>query len=212
MKRALVAVAVVAVVIVVYLMTRTHERTDETASTTGSSASSGATASSTSTTDHRPTVTPAPSLPANNGETRLPAQQPVDEYEVGGVQVRDHRAGSNARLDVPPNVHPPGAREIPSKLTQAVAQQVRGVLAQCTKDIPRETRGPHPRLEGLLIVTIKDHTMTVTDATMKLRDMPADSLDATQQCVEQHSVGLTADAPDQQDLDKYSIGVTFAVL
>lgn len=209
MKRALVAVAAVAVVIAVYLMMRKHTRTDDTASTAGSSAPSGAASSST---DHRPIVTPAPSLPENNGAPRLPEQGSANEYVVGDVRVRDHRAGSNARLDVPPNVHPPGTRRIPSSLTQAVAQQVRGVLADCTKDIPREARGPHPRLEGQLIVTIKDHKMSVTKATMQLRDMPADSLDATRQCVEQHSVGLQADAADQDDLDNYSIGVTFAVL
>jgi hypothetical protein len=86
------------------------------------------------------------------------------------------------------------------------------VLAECTKDIPRDARGPHPRLEGQLIVNIKDHKMTVSGATMQLRDMPADSLDATRQCVEQKSIGLSTDAGDQDDLDNYSIGVTFAVL
>jgi hypothetical protein len=126
--------------------------------------------------------------------------------------VRDHRGGSNTPLDVPPNVHPPGARQIPSSVTSAMAQQVRGVLAECTKDIPRDARGPHPRLEGQIIVSIKDHKISVTSATMQLRDMPADSLDATRQCVEQHSVGLQAQAADQDDLDNYSIGVTFAVL
>jgi hypothetical protein len=210
MKRALLAVVVVAIAIVVYLMMRTHEGSSDTASTAGSNEPSGATANST--TDHRPSVTPAPSLPENNGAARLPERGSANEYVVGDVRVRDHRAGSNAPLDIPPNVHPPGARLIPSKLTSAVAQQVRGVLAECTKDIPREARGPHPRLEGQLIVTIKDHMMTVTDATMQLRDMPADSLDATRQCVEQHSVGLQAAAADQDDLDKYSIGVTFGVL
>jgi hypothetical protein len=206
MKRALVAVAAVVIVIAVYLMTRAHTRTEHTASTAGSSA-----ATTPGSTDHRPVVTPTPQLP-DNGAARLPEQGSANEYVVGDVRVRDHRAGNKAPLDVPPNVHPPGARLIPSTLTQAVAQQVRGVLAECTKDIPREARGPHPRLEGQLIVTIKDHKMSVTKATMQLRDMPADSLDATRQCVEQHSVGLQADAANQDDLDNYSIGVTFAVL
>jgi hypothetical protein len=209
MKRALVAVAVVAVVIVAYLMMRKHDRTDVAASTAGSSAPSGPTTPGS--TDHRPIVTHAPQLP-DKGAARLPEQGSANEYVVGDVRVRDHRAGNKPPLDVPPNVHPPGARLIPSTLTQAVAQQVRGVLADCTKDIPREARGPHPRLEGQLIVTIKDHKMSVTKATMQLRDMPADSLDATRQCVEEHSVGLQADAADQDDLDNYSIGVTFAVL
>jgi hypothetical protein len=208
MKRALAAVAVVALVIVGYLMMRKHPPADTTASGSGSSTAS---ASSTGSTEHGPTVTPAPSLPANNGSPRLSEQGSANEYVVGDVRVRDHRAGSNAPMTVPPNVHPPGAREIPSTLTQAVAQQVRGVLADCTKDVPREGRGPRPRLHGQLIVAIKDHVMSVTGATMQLEDLPADSLDATRQCVEQHAVGLSAPADDQDDLDNYSIGVTFAV-
>jgi hypothetical protein len=210
MKRALVAVAVVAVVIVGYLLMRKHKTADDTASATGSGAGSAAETSS----GNHPsaTVTPAPNLPGSSGAPRLSEQGSSNEYVVGDVRVRDHRGGSNAPLDVPPNVHPPGAREIPSRLTSAMAQQVRGVLAECTKDIPRDARGPHPRLEGQLIVNIKDHKMTVSGATMQLRDMPADSLDATRQCVEQKSIGLSTDAGDQDDLDNYSIGVTFAVL
>jgi len=208
MKRVLAVVAVVAVVIVGYLVMRKHKSADTT-SANGSGATPGATTSGDS---HGPTVTPAPSWPGSSGEPRLSEQGSANEYVVGDVRVRDHRGGSNAPLDVPPNVHPPGARQIPSSLTSAMAQQVRGVLAECTKDIPRDARGPHPRLEGQIIVTIKDHKMSVTTATMQLRDMPADSLDATRQCVEQHSVGLEAQAADQDDLDNYSIGVTFAVL
>lgn len=211
MKRVLAAALVVAVVIVGYLMFRKHKTADTTpgASSGGSSATSD---SVTNSNDHGPTVTPAPSLPGGSGGARLGDEGSATEYVVGDVRVRDHRGGSNAPLDVPPNVHPPGARKIPSSLTAAVAQQVRAVLADCTKDVPRDARGPHPRVEGQLIVTIKDHKMSVTSATMQLRDMPADSLDATRQCVEQHSVGLEAQAPDQDDLDNYSIGVTFAVL
>jgi hypothetical protein len=209
MKRAFAVVAVVALVIVGYLMMRKHKSADTTATSNGSSAASGAVTSGDS---HGPTVTPAPSLPGSSGEPRLSEQGSANEYVVGDVRVRDHRGGSNAPLDVPPNVHPPGARQIPSSVTSAMAQQVRGVLAECTKDIPRDARGPHPRLEGQIIVSIKDHKISVTSATMQLRDMPADSLDATRQCVEQHSVGLQAQAADQDDLDNYSIGVTFAVL
>jgi hypothetical protein len=210
MKRVLVALAVVALVVVGYLMMRKHGGGATTASSTaGSSTTTGA--SGTSSTEHRPTVTPAPSLPGSSGAPRLSDQGSANEYVVGDVRVRDHRGGSNAPLEVPPNVHPPGAREIPSALTQGIAQQVRGVLADCTKDVPREGRGPRPRLHGQLIVAIKDHQMSVTAATMKLDDMPADSLDATRQCVEEHAVGLTTPADGQDDLDNYSIGVTFAV-
>lgn len=209
MKRVLLAVAVVVVAIVVYLMTRHHGSADSAVSARGSSATTGGGAPATS--GNAPTVTPAPSLPDNGGSPRLPDRGSASEYVVGDVRVRDHRGGSNAPLDVPPNVHPPGQRQIPSSLTSAMAQRVRGVLAECTKDLSPEARGTHARLEGQIVVTIKDHTMSVASATMQLRDMPAEALDATRQCVEQKAVGLATPAPDQDDLDKYSIGVTFAV-
>jgi hypothetical protein len=166
--------------------------------------------SAASSTPSAPTVTPAPSLPG--GEQRLESPPAGSEYMVGDVRVRDHRSGSNAPMDVPPNLHPANSRELPSQLTQVVAQKVRVVLADCTKDISKDQRGPKPRLEGQLIVSIKDHQLAVTSATMQLRDLPADQTAATKQCVETHSVGLDTPAPDQDDLDKYPINVAFAVL
>jgi len=205
MKRALLVAAVAALAIVGWLWFRKGSP-DAPAPAPGSAAGSGEPIAGT------PTVTPAPSLPGSSGAPRLPEPGAGSDYVVGDVRVRDHRGGSNAPMDVPPNIHAPNTRELPPALTQDIAQKVRTVLADCAKDVPKDARGPHPRLEGQIVVSIKDHKLSVTGATMQLRDMPVDTVDATKQCVETHSVGLETAASDQDDLDNYSIGVTFAVL
>jgi len=207
MKRTLLVVAVVVLGVVAWLVLRKHGSPDAPAAQTPGSASPGSDRVA-----GTPTVTPAPTLPGGSGEARLPEPGSGSEYVIGDVRVRDHRAGSNAPMDIPPNIHAPNTRTLPSALVQDVAQKVRVVLADCAKDVPKDARGEHPRLEGQVVVSIKDHKLSVTGATMQLRDMPADTVDATKQCVETHSVGLETAASDQDDLDKYSIGVTFAVL
>ena len=158
-------------------------------------------------------VIPAPSLPRSSGEPRLPDPGSGSDYVIGDVHVRDHRAGNNAPMDVPPNIHAPNTRQLPSTLTQDIAQKIRGVLADCAKAVPKDARGDHPRVEGQILVSIKDHTLSITQATMQLRDLSnEDVAAATKQCVETHAVGLSTDASDQDDIDNYSISVTFPVL
>ncbi len=154
--------------------------------------------------------TPAPALPAGQG--RIAPEGSATSYTIDGIEVRDHR-GSNAGppMDLPPNIHPPTSHKIPSTLTHVVATQVQGVLADCARMLPAAARGPRSRLEGELIVAIKSGKLTVTRSMMQLRDTVGD-VEAARSCVEQKSVGLTADAADQPDLDNYSIHVSFAVL
>jgi hypothetical protein len=208
MKRSLLVVALlVASLLAVWLLRTKHDDAAPSPPPAGSSAAPVADRISGSA-----SVTPAPSLPDNGGEARLAEPGSGSDYVVGDVHVRDHRSGSNAPMDVPPNIHAPNTRQLPSTLTQDIAQKVRAVLADCAKDVPKDARGEHPRLEGQIIVSIKDHKLAITKATMQLRDLSNDAAEATKQCVETHTVGLETDASDQDDIDNYSIGVTFAVL
>lgn len=151
-----------------------------------------------------PTVTDSP-------RPEIPPAGSANEYTVGDVRIRDHRSGSNAPIDIPPNIHRPNTRQLPSTLTADVAQKIRVVLTDCAKDLPKEARGEHPRLEGTIQVAIKDHKLTVTSAAYQLRDATGDAVDTMKSCVEQKSVGLETAANDQEDIDNYSIGITFAV-
>lgn len=206
MKRTLVVAAVVVVGIAVWSLLRARKPDAPPAPQPGSATPTSERISGSA------TVTPAPSLPGSSGEARLADPGSGSDYMIGDVHVHDHRSGSNAPMDVPPNIHAPNTRELPATLTQDVAQKVRAVLADCAKDVPKDARGDHPRLEGQLIVSIKDHTLSITSATMQLRDLSNDAAAATKQCVETHAVGLQTRAEDQDDVDNYSIGVTFAVL
>ena len=150
------------------------------------------------------TVTPAPH--AADHQTGS-----ADEYTVGGVQVRDHRGGDSPHMDIPPSIHPPEAHQLSSAIVNDVAQQVRAVMKQCAAALPPGARGGAPRLQGQLVVAIKDHQLTVTGATMQLRDVTGDALEPTRQCMEQRSIGLQTSAADEPDVDHYAITVNFAL-
>ncbi|HSN30668.1 MAG TPA: hypothetical protein VLT45_30485 [Kofleriaceae bacterium] len=210
MNRVLLVLVVIALAIGGWLLLRKEKPAAQ--PTTGSAAADTTTASSEP--GHAPDPSARPSLPSNVDNTKpVPPPGSANEYMIGDVRVRDHRAGSNAPLDVPPNIHAPNTRQLPSTLTAEVAQKIRVVLADCAKELPKEARGDHPRLEGTIFVSIKEHRLTVTSATYQLRDVTGDdAVQATKSCVEQKSVGLQTDASDQADIDNYSIGITFAVI
>jgi hypothetical protein len=129
-----------------------------------------------------------------------------------GVHVRDHRDGSAQRApDVPPNIHTENSRKIPPELTQAISQQVKAVMMQCVRDLPRDARGAGPRLEGQLVVGVKAGKLSITSTSMQLRDIVGAAAETTRQCIEQRSVGLSAASPDQADLDGYTINISFAI-
>lgn len=157
-----------------------------------------------------PTVTTTergerPELP----ETTSP-EHPRD-YVVGDIRVRDHRSGDNVPLDIPPNVHPPEGPKIPSTLTHAVAQQLKPIMVECVANVPKDARGDRPRLEGQLIIAIKDHKATVTKSIMQLRNVTGESVEPAKQCIESRAIGIEAQAADQADLDSYSINISFAI-
>lgn len=135
------------------------------------------------------------------------------EYAVGDTPVRDHRAGDNKPIDIPPNVHPNDSRLIPSSLTHDISQKVKAAMRDCVKDLPRDGRGEKPRMEGQILIAIKDRTLAVTQATIQLRDLDGlgAAAEAAKQCVEAHAVGLSTVAPDEADLASYSINLSFLV-
>jgi hypothetical protein len=157
-----------------------------------------------------PTVTTTergerPELPATTSP-----EHPRD-YVVGDIRVRDHRSGDNVPLDIPPNVHPPEGPKIPSTLTHAVAQQLKPIMMECVASLPKDARGDRPRLEGQLIIAIKDHKATVTKSIMQLRNVTGESVEPAKQCIESRAIGIEAQAADQADLDSYSINISFAI-
>lgn len=147
------------------------------------------------------TVNPAlpeqPSIPGGSSDN-------VTEYSVGNVAVRDHRSGDHAARDVPPSVHPPGHRAIDSKVTWDISQKVRAVTKDCAASVPKDARGAQPKVEGQIIIAIKDKQLAITGATIQVRDVTSGG-DTLKQCIEQKSVGLSTTAGDELDVQDYSI-------
>ncbi len=157
-----------------------------------------------------PTVT---ATDVSAAEGALPPSDPEHprDYAVGDTRIRDHRSGTSAPIDVPPNVHPAEGRKIPSTLTHEIAQQVKKVMEQCAAEMPPDARGAAPRLEGQIKIAIKDHKVSVTNALMQTRDLVGDAATSMKQCIEQKTVGLENPAPDQEDLADYDIRLSFAI-
>lgn len=180
---------------------------DETHAAPGTTTTSTSSGGGTATTQRAAPDLPggSPTLPTGTGD------HPTD-YAVGDIHVRDHRAGDHAPLDIPPNVHPANGREIPSTLTTQISQRVFDVLKSCATELPAEARGDKPRLEGQIEISIKSGKTTITKATMQPRNVTdGAALTALKSCMEQKSIGLQDNAPDQDDLDAYTINLSYAI-
>lgn len=154
---------------------------------------------------------PAPALPATAPSNATVGSDGVKEYMVGGVKIRDHRAGDNKPFDLPPNPHPADSRELPSELTHDISQQIRRQMNTCAAAVPKDVRGAKPKLDGQLTVAIHDHKLTVTDMALQVRDVDGPSADALKQCVVDKAASYVSSAPDQPDLENYGIAITFAL-
>jgi hypothetical protein len=157
------------------------------------------------------TVTDRPRLPPGAAPELPAAGEHPREYAVGDVRVRDHRAGDHAPMDIPPNIHPADARRIPPTLTQSISRKVKEQVEACVKDLPVDAKGEKPRMEGQILIAIKDKQLTVTSATAQLRNVSGPLVDATKACIEQQAVGLTTAAVDEADLESYSINLSYAL-
>jgi hypothetical protein len=143
-----------------------------------------------------PDDTPAQATPGTGSAVR--------EYVVGGIRVRDHRVGDHPQVEIPPAIHPPHGRRIPSRLTYDVTQKVRGVVNECAASVQAASRGPKAGLDGQVMIAIKDHQATVTRATFVLRDVASPD-PAVKQCLEQKAIGLATPSGDEADVENYAI-------
>lgn len=139
---------------------------------------------------------------------RLPSRT---EYRIGDTRVRDHRAGEHAPIEAPPRVPRPDGREIPSMLTSSLGRGIRTALRPCAAGIVASALGPKPRIEGQILVSIRDHQATVTSSTLKLRDVADDARAQAEECLARSAVGFVAPAGDEPDVDDYSITLSLTL-
>jgi hypothetical protein len=153
-----------------------------------------------STVPRTPSATDTPERPSDTSPSTA-----TRDYMVGGVRIRDHRSGDHAPIDVPPAIHPPEGRKLPSELVNDVSQKVRAAVSECAASVPPDARGEKPRAEGEIVVAIKNHQAAITGATIQLRDVTGASVDAVKQCIEQKAIGAATPSGDEADVEGYSI-------
>lgn len=136
---------------------------------------------------------------------------PGSSYVVGDIRVRDHRAGGGPPMDIPPSIHTPEGPRIDSSLTDAIGQQVRLTMFECAKSTSRDGRGERPRVDGQIVINVKANQLAVASAIMQPRDLSEAATTSIKQCMEAKIVGMTAPAPNQADLDSYSINMSLSI-
>jgi hypothetical protein len=105
----------------------------------------------------------------------------------------------------------PERRDTASRLTADLAQRIRPAMRACIDGVPAELRGDKPRVEGEIIVAIKDHQATVTSAALALRDVPDAAQLGVRPCLARAAVGLVAPAGNEDDVDGYPITLSLSM-
>jgi len=155
----------------------------------------------------QPTV--APSLPS---ETPTGSGGQYKEYVVGDTRVRDHRTGDRAPIDIPPSVHPPDGRKIQSNLTHEIGQKLKVMVKDCTQTLAAGAKTNASRLEGQVVIAIKAKQVTVTRATVQLREVTdAEPAIATvKKCIEEKALTITQTA-EENDVEAYDINLSYSL-
>ncbi len=143
--------------------------------------------------------------------THASENPPAESVTADGIRVRDHRKPEDrVPMDLPPNLHPPTSRRIQPTLTGVLTDQIRKIMSGCGASVPKQELGGKPRLEGQIVIAVKAQQAQVTSAVVVMRDATGPGVDQAKQCIEQQAVGVTAPAPDEADVESYSINLSFA--
>lgn len=160
----------------------------------------------------RPQATTVDSVPRGTNADQL-TEPPLEYTLPDGRKVRDFRPAKDRKpMEVPPTIHAPGGRKIQPELTSLFSDAVMKAMRECGQAIPKEVRGAKPRLEGQIVIALKQGQGTVTGAVFKLMDISSESIAETgRQCVEQRALSVKVPATGEADLDSYSINMSFAM-
>jgi len=172
-------------------------------------------------------ATEPPALARKDGEDRPGAPQVVASEEgrraaggednqvtetvVNGVRVRDHRKDKSKPFTMPEQIRAPGTRRIAAEVNQAISSQVLPIVRACVASVPADAKGAKPKVEGEMIVSIKGHQVRVGSVSVELADITGAAVEATRQCIQQKAIGLTAAAPDEDDLENYPIHLSISL-
>lgn len=150
-------------------------------------------------------------VPRGDTSSGASDEREVLEYEINGIKIRDHRKNGK-RMELPPNIHPPGARRVSSALVYDLHAQIRKLAAECGGGVAAADRGAKPKITTQVVIEIKGGQATVTKSTASTSDVNGVSSDAVKSCMEQKAVGFVTEAKDEADLPSYSINLTVPLL
>jgi hypothetical protein len=155
-----------------------------------------------------PQVLPTePSGSARGDRDKIPPTESI----INGVRVRDHRKDRTKPIALSSVERPAHARKIPPELTRSISDRILPIVRECGAAVPPDARGAKPRLEGPVVIAIKDHQVKVTGATLDLHDVTGDTVEQVKQCIQQKTLGITTAAPDEADLENYPIQISFTL-
>jgi hypothetical protein len=120
--------------------------------------------------------------------------------------VRDHRAPEHVGAEPPPD--PPAGHTINVQVTSDLSQVLRPALQDCATNLAPGVAGDTSRVEGQVIIAIKNHQATVTSASFQLHDFAEAAQADLKQCLVQRAVGVTSPSGDEPDIDSYPITVS----
>lgn len=160
---------------------------------------------------NRPQATTVDSVPRGTNSDAI-SEPPLEYTLPDGRKVRDFRAPKDRKpMEIPPSIHAPGGRKIQPSLTGLYTEEIMKAMRACSDTVPKDVRGAKPRLEGQIVIAIKQAQGSVTNAVFKVTDISSESIAETaRQCVEQRALSVKVPATGEADLDSYSINLSFA--
>lgn len=144
--------------------------------------------------------------------THAPPREPLEYTLPDGRRVRDFRDPSKRKpLELPPSIHAPGGRKIKPELTGLFTDQMVAHVRTCKASVPASALGAKPRVEGQIVIAIKNEVASVTSAVFLMTDVSDPQVaQSTKECMEKAALTVSVPAQGEADLDAYSINLSLA--
>jgi hypothetical protein len=142
---------------------------------------------------------------------RNSADPSVTETIVNGVRVRDHRQDRSKPIvlhDPPPSSR---SRRIDAKVTAEVNDRLLPGVRECGAAVPPEARSDKPRVQGQVLLAVKDRRLSLTAATIEITGVVGASLEIAKQCIQQKALAVTVPQVDEEDLESYPLQISYTL-
>ena len=156
--------------------------------------------------DERPGL---PQVTAEEGRRASDDLPPPTETVVDGVRIRDHRRDRTQPIEIPTRTRPVHDRKIPPALTADISNRILPFVRECASNVPQEARGVKPRIDAQLVIAIKDQRVQIRQATIEISEVVGAALEPAKQCLQEKTLGVTAPAAGEADLEDYALRLSY---